>query len=251
MLVIWKSGEIGMKKLFVLDFDGTLYKKNNKRQFDTAKECLEKLKAKGNDVVVATGRPLHLLKPYFENFDEMFFISNDGAVFSKGFEILYGVPIDKAEVKEKFCDYKGDFLAYGQCITYAKYKEKSVGFKIDDFFNHHVMRIGCVGEIEEDIYKVTFIGKEPKADFLDKCWNSYGVTEYVAKGVNKGECLKLVQKALGYTSENTVVAGDGENDISMLKCGDTSYAMMSASPKVKGVATKTAESVLDILRGEI
>ncbi len=239
-----------MKKLFVCDFDGTLYKKNNRRQFKATMEEVKRLKSKGDEFVVATGRPLHLLKPYFEDFENMFFISNDGAVFSRGFEILYSQPLDKALIKEKLCDFKGDFVAYGQCITYAKYREKSTGFKVDEFFRHHVMRIGCVGEIEEDIYKITFVGNEPKADFLDKCWNSYGVYEFVAKGVDKSRCLKIVQKALGFSEENTVVIGDGENDISMMKCADKSYAMMSASPKVKANATKITENVLEILRGE-
>ncbi len=240
-----------MKKLFVCDFDGTLYKKNNERQFRTALEEVKRLKSKGNEFVVATGRPLHLLKPFFEDFNNMYFISNDGAVFSKGFEILYSVPVDKELIKERFCNYNGDFLAYGQCITYAKFKEKNIGFKIDEFYRHHVMRINCVSEIEEDIYKVNFIGKEPETDFLDKCWNSYGITEYVAKGVNKGECLKIVQKALGFTNENTIVIGDGENDISMMEYGDKSYAMMSAPPSVKSKADKIAEGVLEILRGEM
>ncbi len=239
-----------MRKLFVCDFDGTLHKKNNERQFKAVMEEVGKLRAKGNEFVVATGRPLHLLKPFFKDFDNMLFISNDGAVFSKGFGILYSQPIDKSVVKERFCNYKGGFLAYGQCITYANYREKSTGFKLDEFYGGHVMRIGCVGEISEDIYKVSFIGSEPDADFLDKCWCSYGINEYVAKGVSKGSCLRLVQKALGFTAENTVVIGDGENDISMMECADISYAMMSAPPRVKANATRVAENVLDILRGE-
>ena len=246
-----ECGEVGMKKLFVCDFDGTLYKKNNERQFKATMDMVKRLKSKGHEFVVATGRPLHLLEPYFEDFENMYFISNDGAVLSKGFEFLFSRPLDKDLIKTKLCDYKGDFIAYGQCVTYAKYKEKSVGFKIDEFFRHHVMRIGCVGEIEEDIYKITFVGKEPKADFLDKCWNSYGVFEFVAKGVNKGESLKKLQKALCFTEENTIVIGDGENDICMFEYGAKSYAMVSASPRVKAKAGKTVENVMEILGGEI
>lgn len=240
-----------MKMLFVCDFDGTLYKKNNERQFRAVMDEVKRLKSVGSEFIVATGRPLHLLKPFFEDFDHMFFISNDGAVFSKGFEILYSLPVDKNMIKEKFKGYKGGFLAYGQCITYARYREKSVGLRLDEFYRNHVVEIDCVSEISEDIYKVSFIGKEPETDLLDKCWCTYGVNEYVAKGVSKGECLKIVQKALGFTSENTVVIGDGENDISMMKCADKSYAMMSSPPKVKSNADKVTENVLDILRGEI
>lgn len=240
-----------MKKLFVCDFDGTLYKKNNNRQFNSAMAEVKAFKDKGHEFVVATGRPLHLLKPYFDDFDNMLFISNDGALFSKGFDIIYSQPVDKAMIKEKFCGYKGDFLAYGQCITYANYREKSTGFKLDEFYGGHIVQIGCVSEIREDIYKVSFTGAEPKTDFLDKCWCSYGINEYVAKGVSKGSCLKIVQKALGFTEENTIVIGDGENDISMMECANVSYAMMSSPPKVKASAVKIAENVLDILRGEV
>lgn len=246
-----EHGEVGMKKLFVCDFDGTLYKKNNERHFRAIMEQVKKLKSGGHEFVVATGRPLHLLKPFFEDFENMFFISNDGALFSKGFEILYSHPIDKVMIKDNFGGYKGAFLAYGQCITYANYREKSVGFKLDEFYRGHVVGIDCVCEIPEDIYKVSFIGSKPKTDLIDKCWSSYGVTEYVAKGVSKGECLKIVQKALGFNEENTVVVGDGENDITMMRCADKSYAMMSASPKVKANAGKVTDNLLEILRGEM
>ena len=57
-------------------------------------------------------------------------------------------------------------------------------------------------------------------------------------------------KFLNYKSENTIVFGDGENDISMMQHAKTSYAMISASPKVKANANKICKNVLDILRGE-
>ena len=53
MQVIWKSGEVGLKKLFVCDFDGTLYKKNNKRQFESAMEEVKRLKSGGYEFVFA------------------------------------------------------------------------------------------------------------------------------------------------------------------------------------------------------
>ena len=56
---------------------------------------------------------------------------------------------------------------------------------------------------------------------------------------------------LGFKKENTIVMGDGENDISMMQYASESYAMISASPKVKAEANKTINNVLDILRGEI
>lgn len=240
-----------MKKLYVCDFDGTIYKKDNKRQYDAVLEEFKRLKKEGNEVIVATGRPLHLLKPYFKDFDDTYFISCDGAIFSKGFEIILEFPIDKAELKKKAGKTTNSFFGYGQCITYYNCSDKSDAQKLAEFYRGHAVKINCVMEIDENLYKAGFIGKEEEYDFLDKCWSTYGVTEFVAKGVSKGECLKLAMKALGFTAEETVVVGDGMNDISMMEVADTSYAMMSASPKVKACATKITDNVLNVLRGEV
>ena len=245
-----KYGESVMKKLYVCDFDGTIYKENEKRHFDAVLKEFSRLSSEGNEVVVATGRPLHLLEPFFEDFENTFFISNDGALFSKGFEIILENPIDKEKLKKKTEKTKNSFVAYGESITYARYSEKSLGMNLNRFYRGHVVRVCGIDEISENIYKVGFFGTE-ECDFLEKCWSSYGVSEYTAKGVSKGECLKKVMDLLGFSAENTVVAGDGVNDISMMKLAGKSYAMVDASPVVKASADQVVSDILNVLRGDL
>ncbi len=239
-----------MKKLFACDFDGTLFNKNDMRHFKSVTDEINIIQSKVNAVVVASGRPLHLLKPHFENFDNMFFISNDGGVFSRGFDILFKQPIDKSKLKEITEKERIDFIAYGQCITYIKVSNLGKRMELDKFFNSHTVNVDSVDEISEDIYKISFFECQKEYEFLDKCWNSYGLTEYVAKGATKGSCLSIVQKALGFSSECTVAIGDGINDISMMEKAGTSYAMVSAPPKVKGVADMVVDDIIKVFRGD-
>lgn len=240
-----------MKKLFVCDFDGTIYNNDNPRHLITVLNEFKRLEKCGNGVIIASGRPLHLLKPFFEDFDKRYFISNDGALFSKGFDIILEYPVSKTKLKIKTEKIKNDFAVYGQCISYVKSSNTSLSIKLNRFYNGHVERIESIDEIAENIYKVVFFGNDADDDFIEKCWNSYGISEYVACGVNKGACLKEVMKLSDFHAESIIAIGDGKNDISMFKNADRSFAVISAEPVVKASADKTAADVLNILRGDI
>ena len=232
------------------DFDGTLYRKNDQRHYKSVIEQIRKTESGGSRVAVASGRPLHLLKPFFEDFDNMYFISSDGAVFSRGFDIISDRHIDKTELKKFAEKNRIDYVAYGQCISYMNVSDRSSKIKIDKFFRGHTVKINSIDEINEDVYKVFFIGETKNADFLEKCWNSYGISEYTAKGVNKGYGLCTAREYLGFKREETIAVGDGLNDISMMEQAGTSCAMISAPPAVKAKADKVTDDILNILRGE-
>ena len=53
---------------------------------------------------------------------------------------------------------------------------------------------------------------------------------------------------LGIQAEEMIAFGDQENDLEMLELAGTSYAMSTALDSVKKIATKTTETVEEILR---
>ena len=59
---------------------------------------------------------------------------------------------------------------------------------------------------------------------------------------NKGYALEILQKNLGIAKEQTLVFGDYNNDLEMLKLADFSYAMANAHPDVKTVAKYSTKS---------
>ena len=225
-----------MKKLWVCDFDGTLYKNNDKRSFSKALDYLYSLRKSGGEFIVASGRPLHLLKPFFNRFEDTYFISCDGALFSKGFEILKGFPIDKKEINKITEKTKLQYVLVGACISYVHCRDISLKMKLCKFYNGHTVSVESPFETDGEIYKTAFFGEYKNFDGLEECWNSYGIHEYVTNGVNKGACLEYALDFLGFSKANTFAAGDGQNDVSMFDKAFKSYAMESAPPPVKRVA---------------
>ena len=234
-----------MKKLWVCDFDGTLYRNNDKRSFCKALDYLYGLRENGGEFIVASGRPLHLLEPFFDRFEDTYFISCDGALFSRGFEILKSFPIDKEEIKKITEKTKLQYVLTGAFISYVHCSDAALKMRLCEFYNGHAVGIENPSEADGMIYKAAFFGEHREFGGLEKCWNSYGIHEYTAEGVSKGKCLLYAREYLGFSKENTFAAGDGQNDVSMFETTFRSYAMCSAPPSVKRRADKVAADIND------
>ena len=63
------------------------------------------------------------------------------------------------------------------------------------------------------------------------------VVRLLAKGTSKGAALAALAHDLGVARENTAVAGDWLNDLSMFEYAARSFAMPQAPEQVKQVAT--------------
>jgi hydroxymethylpyrimidine pyrophosphatase-like HAD family hydrolase len=59
---------------------------------------------------------------------------------------------------------------------------------------------------------------------------------------NKGYAIKHIQKLYNINESETMVFGDYNNDIEMLKLGHYSYAMDNAHPNVKTIANYLTKS---------
>ena len=59
--------------------------------------------------------------------------------------------------------------------------------------------------------------------------------ECTPKSVSKGNAIRMLQKQLNISSEQTIIFGDGENDLSMFDCGHA-VAMGNAMDTVKAQA---------------
>lgn len=232
-----------MKKLWVCDFDGTLYLPGDKRGFYKALEYLYSLREKGDEFIVASGRPLHLLEPFFERFSDTYFISCDGALFSKGFEIIKGFPLDKDKTNKIAEKNKSDYILTSAALSYVKCGGVADKKKFYEFYGGHAVSVDAFNEVDGEIYKVAFLGECVADNDLCRCWNSYGISEYVASGVSKGACLCYAKNVLGFAGAKVIAAGDGANDVSMFECADVSYAMNRAPYSVKCSASKIARDI--------
>lgn len=218
------------KRLLVCDFDGTIDLKNNRRHMGEVMNVLDHL---AEDVVfaVASGRPLHLLLPYFK---DCYIISNDGALITYGNRILYSNPIHKEEISE-FCNNR-EWVAHGGCISYLHTNSRARLSSWRKTYDNHVVRVSDLSHVEEDIYKIFFTDKVSPPDGLKQCYASYGIMEYTSTNTDKGIAVATLSQLLNIDKEHITAFGDGENDIPMFKTAGRSFASANSSPKVRAAA---------------
>ncbi len=222
-----------MKRLVVSDFDVTLYRKNDLNHMTRALESIKRFNC-DTAFAVASGRPLHLLKPTFDKIDRVYIISNDGALITRNGKILYEYPIEKSLITE--CCKEHDWVAYGECISYMHVTDMSYAKKIVKMYNGHVTKADNIDSIKENIYKIFFTDNIKHIQGLEKSYEKYGVSEFTASGVDKGKALRYLSGLLGVKKENIIAFGDNENDIPLFAAAGKSYAYINASPKVRACA---------------
>ena len=115
--------------------------------------------------------------------------------------------------------------------------------------------VGDLNEwLAEPPTKLVAVG-EPKAlDQLEpRMKERFGDREYISKslphflefaqaGVTKGAGLDFVSEHLGFTKQQTIAFGDGENDVELVEWPAFGIAVENAHPRVKAVASWIAPS---------
>lgn len=222
-----------MKKLIVCDFDGTLYVNSDARRLAS---LISDIKGLSEDYAfaVASGRPYHLLKPYFKECRDFYVISNDGALITRDDCILYENPIEKKLLREVCA--KKYWCCYGECISYIHAKDRATEVRWRKMFSNHAVACREISEIKENIYKIFFDERVYEISGLTKCYDSYGVTEFANENTNKGNAILKLTDMLGLSIRDTVVFGDGENDISMFNIAGRSFAHKNSPPNVRKAA---------------
>lgn len=232
-----------MKRLLVCDFDGTLYRKGEQRQFD---RVLELIRRRQIPLAVASGRPWHMLRPYFEGMlDQVFLISNDGALITRGENILYSRPIDPSSLTAFCSRAEGDFVAYGQLLSYLKIKGVADQIRWRQTFRQHAVKIERVDEIEKPVYKIFFMKRIECPDFLTPTYDQFGLTEFAAKGTDKAAALQWLAEQEGVALEHCYVFGDGTNDVGLFDIAGHSAAMDHSPPKVKHRADRICTNLYE------
>lgn len=222
-----------MKKLIVCDFDGTLYINEEERRLAS---LIERIKRLPEEYIfaVASGRPYHLLKPYFKDCTDIYIISNDGALLTENDYILYENPIDKKLIEEACADKS--WCCYGECISYIHNTDRMTGVKWRKMFKNHAVFCENIMKIKENIYKIFFGERVDEISGLKKCYDSYGVSEFINKNADKGKAILYLTEKLGISVRDIIAFGDGDNDIPVFNIAGRSYAHENAPFNVKKTA---------------
>ncbi len=246
-----------MKKVLVLDIDGTLV--NSKKEVTPAtKQAIKRILNEGHRVVLASGRPMPGMRRferelYLDLMGGYLMASNGAKVIDCATgEIVYEkflpqdiVPRIYAYAKNHGCGlitFLGNYsISAFEPDEYVKYEAKLNGITIQvhedwpEFVNFDINK--CIVTVDPE--KADTCTRELQRLFRDEA-NVFRSEPYfievVPIGVDKALTLEQLLPIMGATHEQLVCCGDSYNDISMLEYAAVGVAMGNAQADVKAVA---------------
>ncbi|MDQ0232280.1 Cof-type HAD-IIB family hydrolase [Metabacillus malikii] len=244
--------------LIALDLDGTLLK-DDKTISSYSKEIIEKAKAAGHIVCIATGRPFRSSSLYYDELQLTSPIINfNGAYVHHPKDDSWGtyhttleldVVKDIIDVAEKHQLH--NVLAEIIDDVYFHYHDE----KLLDIFSmgNPTVKIGDLREnlrddvtsilihaAEEEVEKIREYLSDVHANVVDhRRWAApWHVIEIIKAGMNKAVGLKKVADYYKIPAERIIAFGDEDNDLEMLQFAGHGIAMGNAIDKLKAVANK-------------
>ena len=83
------------------------------------------------------------------------------------------------------------------------------------------------------------LGARMRELFAGRLWVAKSLPfflEFADEGVSKASGMEFLAERLGFTREQTVTVGDGENDLELIDWGGYGVAVENADPRVKAIA---------------
>lgn len=241
------------KKILFTDLDGTLL--NDKKEITLENQAaVDEALAKGHVVVISTGRPLASARIQAERLGltkkGCFAITFNGAqiydfyhektiyrkcvphrligplfdaAFSRGMHIqtysdAYVVAKQETQILHRYCEILGVRFLIAEDIEKAVAQDPYKFLMIDESHEKLV-----------DFQKEILSGY---SDCVTSFFSNENYLEIVPHGVSKGFAVKWMCSYLGIPLENSVAAGDAQNDIEMLEAAHIGAVMCNALPGI-------------------
>lgn len=239
--------------MLALDLDGTLIARDGRGAAE-AREPLRRLSKQGVRIAIATGRMMQSARQIFAELG----ISEGHIIALNGAE-LWTYPAMDRPLWQRSIAPEAARKAIGICLRAGAEVQ---GYVLGEL---RILRRSARAEAYARRTRVLphLVDEETMADSPQKllallspegtdplikalqsklgddlrCFHSEpDFVEIVAPGVHKGAALRALGEILGVSSEETAAAGDGENDVEMLRSVGRAFAPETAADAVKALA---------------
>ncbi|MCR5487833.1 MAG: Cof-type HAD-IIB family hydrolase [Lachnospiraceae bacterium] len=253
-----------MKKLLAVDLDGTLLT-TNKQVSEGNLQAIHELTEAGHYFAFATGRPVQsaitIARRYgFDRLSHFYIIAYNGALLYNcyGHKTIDTLPMKREDARMILDEAARQNV---HCHTYDRHYVLSE--RDTEELRLYTQIIGIPPKLvkdasaSEDAPPLKVICADlhdrsrlerlkqtlaPKTDGrLESVFSSDMLLEYSALGADKGYGILRLCRILGVSPENSVAAGDQENDLSMMEKTGFSFAMANAVDSVKAAASAVTE----------
>ena len=243
------------KKILFVDLDGTLL--NDQKEITPENlSAIEKATAMGHAIVVTTGRhissTMKQVKRLGLNKPGCYAITSNGGLICDTFtqETVFSTGIPRDLIRP-LLDEGYAFGIHGQTYTSEYTVCEKDNREVQFYEKYTLMPYQVVPDvtkvITEDPVKMLFIDLDDKqklvnfrlhmqpycdAHGIDMFFSCDYYLEFLPHGINKGSGLRYLSQLLHVPIENTIAAGDAENDITMLEAAGTACVMKNAGPEM-------------------
>lgn len=237
-------------KLVVSDMDGTLLNSNHEVS-SLFFELFKELKKHHIIFVAASGRPYYSITEKLNSIkDDIIIVAENGGIIIKQKEILLSTPIKNEYLSQVELLINANNHIHPVFCTKFKAYFKSASNEYIKLLSEYYPTftvIDSIDEVEEDIIKIALYHdidsekyiyphfKHLEPDYKVKISGKHWV-DLSDDLANKGHAIELLQKTYNISSEETLIFGDYNNDIEMLKLATYSFAMENAHENVKQIA---------------
>lgn len=246
------------KHLIALDLDGTLLKDDKTISLKT-KKVIEKAKADGHIVMIATGRPYRSSELYYHELELDTPIVNFNGAFmhhpkspSWGF---FHEPLDVKVAKDivEACRSFNfhNIIAEVMDDVYFHYHDEKL-LEIFNFGNPQITTGDLASYLNDSPTSLLIHTEEDELKLIrrhlaeihaevieQRSWAApWHVIEIIKVGLNKAVGLKRAADYYGIPSERIVAFGDEDNDLEMIEFAGHGVAMGNAIDQVKNIANE-------------
>lgn len=247
-----------MRRILFTDLDGTLLN-NESRVVGKMRQALADMCMAGHVLVLSSGRPLdsilEVMKDAGLDFPGMYVIANNGTLVydcdNKKSLLELRVPFDAvAEIWKLAAESGIHVQTYSSTHIICAEDDKEIQYYRKRIHLPLLLSDNPLEVLDKEPYKMLCIDlddydriaafqamvHERFGDRLQTVFSNPHYLEIFVKEAGKGNGLKFMCDYLNVPVENSVAAGDAQNDISMLEAAGLSVAMCNGDDDIKAMA---------------
>jgi Cof subfamily protein (haloacid dehalogenase superfamily) len=229
------------KKLLVLDLDGTLL--NSQMELTAfSREILAKLISNGHTVILASGRPVRAILPFYQAIGTQApLIAYNGILVKNPSDPSF--PIQERTFSEETIRHYAERMGAKALSFFAEGSQGIFLKTADPFLAHYFPLEGTAlhyGEITKTLhgksYAAVFSSRPENDELLKQIvesekgigwrhWSHCLYSEAYFPGVNKGSALAYLLSVLHFAKEDVYAFGDRQNDEEMLSQAGHPFAV--------------------------
>ncbi len=239
-------------KLVITDMDGTLL--NSKHQVsDLFFEQFKLLKKNNIQFVAASGRQYHSIVSKLHSIEkDITIVAENGAITKRDGKELFVNAFKKDDMRYLISEIikipDAHLVICGKTKAYFLEKSEGLAGSVTEYYSEYQTLENFDDLPNDDLLKIAIYHEKasenflyPTLKYLEKDWQLKISGEFwldiALKENHKGNAIARLQKEFGITPEETMVFGDYQNDLEMLKLAKYSFAMKNAHPLVKETAS--------------